>query len=313
MYIFKKKLIFFSYFGVDIINKRIIKNIKLYGTILALTISSYTISNKVIKSNKEFINSIVKEKNIEDLNDYVLQGICKVDDNYLITAYNSNRENNSIIYIFDSQLEKYRIREINTRSHVGGITYDPNNNNIWITDTNGTISAYDKNELLSTKKDVEAKFKNIYVGKELNNYYGTCSVAYITYNNNKLYVGNFNDKRNSIIKEYNILKNGMIEVDNYNKINLSEYVQGIAFYEDDDTKYLITSSSYGRLFYSKLKIYNYEDLELIKELKTKELMEEILVDDDKLITIYESNAIIYKKDERGKDIIISNIDKILTK
>ena len=38
-----------------------------------------------------------------------------------------------------------------------------------------------------------------------------------------------------------------------------------------------------------------------------------LVDDDKLITVYESNAKIYKKDERGKDIIISNIDKILTK
>lgn len=300
-------------FGDDIINKKVIKNLKIYGTILALTVSSYTISDRINNSNKEFINSIVKEQNIDDLNDYVLQGICKVDDNYLITAYNSNRVNNSIIYIFDSNLEKYRIREINTKSHVGGITYDPNHNNIWITDINGTISAYDKNELLSYKKDILPKFKNIYVGKELNNYYGTCSAAYITYDDNKLYIGNFNDRNNSIIKEYNILDNGMINIDDYNKIRISEYVQGIAFYEDNDSKYLIISSSYGRQLYSKLKIYNYDDLKLIKELKTKELMEEVLVDDDKLITVYESNAKIYKKDERGKDIIISNIDKILTK
>ena len=42
-------------------------------------------------------------------------------------------------------------------------------------------------------------------------------------------------------------------------------------------------------------------------------MEEIIVDDDKLVSLYESNAKIYKNNKHSTDIIISDMDKILTK
>ena len=87
----------------------------------------------------------------------------------------------------------------------------------------------------------------------------------------------------------------------------------VVFYEDGDNEYIITSSSYGRFFKSELKIYDSDTLELIKELKTKAMMEEVIVDEDKLITLYESNAKIYKSLKDNNDIIISDINKIITK
>ncbi len=294
-------------------NTKLIKNLKIFGTILVLTVSSYHISDKVINSNDLYISSIEQEQNIDELNDYVLQGLCKVDDKYLLTAYDSNKNKNSIIYILDEDLNNYKIKELDTNSHVGGITYDPIHNNIWVTDVNGTVSCYEKDEVFSHKSTISPKYKSIDVGDKLNNFYGDTSAAYITYNDNKLYIGNFNKKNKTIIKEYNIDEDGMIDISNYKSINISEYVQGIAFYEKDDKKYLITSSSYGRFFKSKLRIYDCNNYKELNEVTTKELMEEIIVDDDKLVSLYESNAKIYKNNKHSTDIIISDMDKILTK
>ena len=66
-------------------------------------------------------------------------------------------------------------------------------------------------------------------------------------------------------------------------------------------------------FKSKLKIYDADTLKIIKEITTKEMMEEVIIDEDKLITLYESNAKIYKKLKKSNDIIISDLNKILTK
>jgi len=294
-------------------NTKLVRNLKIFGTIVVLTVSSYNISDKIINSNELYTSSIEQEQNIDELNDYVLQGLCKVDDKYLLTAYDSKKDKNSIIYILDEDLKNYKTKELDTNSHVGGITYDPINENVWITDINGTISCYDKDEIFSYKRKINSKYKNIDVRDKLNNFYGDTSAAYITYNDNKLYIGNFNKKNKTIIKEYDINKDGTIDSNNYKSLNISEYVQGIAFYEKDNKKYLITSSSYGRFFKSKLRIYDCSNYEEINEVTTKELMEEIIIDNDKLVTLYESNAKIYKNNKHSADIIISDIDKILTK
>ena len=289
------------------------RRIQIFATVALLTISSYNISNKIIDNHQEFDNSIITEQNIDDLSDYVLQGLCKVEDKYLLTAYDYNHENNSIIYVLDEDLKHYKIKELDTTSHVGGITYDPNNELVWITDIDGTVSAYSKEEVLGYKYNIESKYKNIYVGDELDSFFGVCSAAYITYNDNKLYIGNFNTKGNTIIKEYDLLYNGMIDKTKYKKIKISSFIQGIAFYEKDDKKYLIVSTSYGRYFRSKLQIFDAKTLEKIKDINTKEMMEEVIIDDDKLVTLYESNAKIYSDNNKEADIIISDINKLLTK
>lgn len=147
----------------------------------------------------------------------------------------------------------------------------------------------------------------------LQNIFGDVSAAYITCHDDKLYVGNYNFKPKSIIKEYNILDDGMIDEEHYKKYNVSQFVQGITFYEKDGVNYLITSSSLGKFLPSRLQIYDFDTLEKVNEVKTQKMMEEILVDGDQLITLYESNAKIYKSNDNDKDIIIMDINKILTK
>ena len=196
---------------------------------------------------------------------------------------------------------------------MGGITYDHEHNNVWITDNDGCISAYDKDDILGNERYLKSKYKNIYVGDDLNNIFGDVSAAYITCHDNKLYVGNFHFGNNSVMKEYNILDDGMIDTDNCVKYNVSQFVQGVTFYEKDDKNYLITSSSFGKFLPSKLQIYDFDTMEKVNEIKTQKMMEEILVDGEQLITLYESNAKIYKSNDNDKDIIIMDINKVLTK
>lgn len=164
------------------------------------------------------------------------------------------------------------------------------------------------------------KYRNIYVGDYLENISGQKSVAYIKYYDEKLYLGNYNWKSKSILKEYEIDEYGNIN-HNYNIIKLPSFVQGISFYEEDDNKYLLVSSSTGKILPSTLKIFeynkgndNYQEKE-IKKYKTRPMMEELETDADKLILVYESNAKIYESiiNKSQNDIIKSNLNILIKK
>ena len=279
---------------------------------MVLSVSSYHVCDKVV-GTADFQYAIEREQNIDDLKDYVLQGLCKVDDKYLLSAYDYKHTDKSILYILDENLERYSIKELDTYSHVGGITYDPKNEIIWITDSEGVIVAYDKDEILSYRPLINSNCRRVYVGRELDNIFGECSAAYITYHDNKLYVGNFNTKGNTIIKEFKINEIGMINPFDYRSFNVAGFIQGITFYEGDDKNYLIVSSSFGKHFDSTLQVYDFDTLERVNRIKANEMMEEIIVDDNELVTIYESNAKVYKHHKKGTDIITLDINKILTK
>ena len=279
---------------------------------MILSVSSYHVCDKIV-GTADFQYAIEREQNIDDLKDYVLQGLCKVDDKYLLSAYDYKHTDKSILYILDENLERYSIKELDTYSHVGGITYDPKNEIIWITDSEGVIVAYDKDEILSYRPLINSNCRRVYVGRELDNIFGECSAAYITYHDDKLYVGNFNTKGNTIIKEFKINEIGMINPFDYRSFNVAGFIQGITFYEEDDKNYLIVSSSFGKHFDSTLQVYDFDTLERVNRIKANEMMEEIIVDDNELVTIYESNAKVYKRHKKGTDIITLDINKILTK
>ena len=204
---------------------------------------------------------------------------------------------------------------------MGGITYDDRNELIWITDNNATISSYKKEDVLNFEENILYKYRNIYVGDYLENISGQRSVAYIKYYDEKLYLGNYNWKSKSILKEYEIDEYGNIN-HNYKIIKLPSFVQGISFYEEeDDNKYLLVSSSTGKILPSTLKIFeynegndNYQEKE-IKKYKTRPMMEELETNDDKLILVYESNAKIYESiiNKSQNDIIKSNLNILIKK
>ena len=237
-----------------------------------------------------------------------------------MTAYNSIKDNYSKIYILDKDFNRVTEKELDTTSHVGGITYDDRNELIWITDNNATISSYKKEDVLNLEEDRLYKYRNIYVGDYLDNISGQKSVAYIKYYDGRLYLGNYNWKRKSILKEYKIDEYSNID-HKYKIIKLPSFVQGISFYEEDDNKYLLVSSSTGKVLPSTLKIFeydeekdNYQENEIIKY-KTRPMMEELETNDDKLILVYESNAKIYESiiNKSQNDIIKSNLNILIKK
>ena len=319
MYIFKEVILLFYSEGDNINKKKLIKNIKIYGTILILSTSTFKLVDNNIYSYDNFNKTIESEHNINELDSYVLQGVCKVDEYYLVTAYNSIKDNYSKIYILDNNFNKVNEKKLDTTSHVGGITYDDRNKMIWITDNNGTISSYKKEDVLNEEQKIY-KNRNIYVGDHLENISGQRSVAYIKYYDKKLYLGNYNWKNKSILKEYKIDEFGNID-HKYKIIKLPSFVQGVSFYEENDNKYLLISSSTGKILPSTLKIFeyledndNYQENELIKY-KTRPMMEELETNEDKLILVYESNAKIYESiiNKSQNDIIKTNLNKLIKK
>lgn len=234
------------------------------------------------------------------LNTFVLQGICLIDDYVFITAYDDKREQNSKIMIFkDKKLEHET--NLNTKSHVGGICFDNIHNIIWITDSRGTISGYEYEDIIKNDK-AYPKYKKIKVINEHINIYGNNATAFITYFNNKLYVGNYHKRKYSAIIEYNIQDNGLIDLDSYRVIKGLDFVQGIFFYEDGDNTYLLASSSFI-LKKSLIKIFNYNDkiTDLSKEVaiasyKMGPMLEQIAIDKNKILyAVFESNALKFKK------------------
>ena len=234
------------------------------------------------------------------LNTFVLQGICLINDYIFITAYDDKREQNSKIMIFkDKKLEHET--DLNTKSHVGGICFDNIHNIIWITDSSGTISGYEYEDIIKNDK-AYPKYKKIKVINEHINIYGNNATAFITYFNNKLYVGNYHKQKYSAIIEYNIQDNGLIDLDSCRVIKGLDFVQGIFFYEDDGNTYLLASSSFI-LKKSLIKVFKYNDdiTDLGKEMavasyKMGPMLEQIAIDKSKILyAVFESNALKFKK------------------
>ena len=242
--------------------------------------SEFNISRKESALLKlDFFNAI--------LNTFVLQGICLIDDYVFITAYDDKKEQNSKIMIFKDK-ELIHETDLNTKSHVGGICFDNSHNIIWITDSSGTISGYEYEDIIKNTK-AYPKYKKLKVIKEHINIYGNNATAFITYFNNKLYVGNYHKRKYSAIIEYNIKDDGLIDLESYRVIKGLDFVQGIFFYEENDKTYLLASSSFI-LKKSIIKVFNYTDkiTDLSSEIaiasyKMGPMLEQIAIDKNKIL------------------------------
>lgn len=293
-----------------------LKNVKQGFNYLSLALSV-----KKNNKNKERIildiNNVDKSFNINNLNDYILQGLTKADKYILITAYSSKKKN-SKVFIYDDKYNFINETVLYNKAHVGGITYDNKNKYIWITDTKGTISGYKLDDIIKAKDEVKPIYKQIDVSNKLINIYGNKATAYIAYFDNKIYVGNFNKGSVSYLKSFIVDKEGTINIDLENIIGSVPASQGITFYQNDNNTYLFVSSSFGLHIPSQIKIYKYHDD--IKDLKDEPyinlvlppMLEQIYVDDNKLLAVFESNAEKYKsKRNNTPDFIEISLDYII--
>ncbi len=232
---------------------------------------------------------------------YIFQGITKVEEMYLITAY--KKGSNSIIFIYDNDFDLIRRTHLYNNAHVGGICYD-DDSTIYITDKHGTISAYDLNEVLNNDL-VYPKKEKVDVSDKLINIFGQTACAYIQHHRDLLFLGNFNKKEKSILKIYKESKLGkefkVIE-------DFAPLVQGITL----NDKYLLVSSSFGALNKSIVSIYEYDkefNLELKTRIKLPPMLEQIHLDHNELICLFEINS--YIKKNKYDDILILDMAQLL--
>ncbi len=239
------------------------------------------------------------------------QGVTIMNDYILITCYDYNNYNNSLVYVLNKDNHIINIVDLGMKSHVGGIVYDDIHNLIWIPDDNGTLNAYNSKDFL-TKKIVTPiySFNNISEGLKdyLNN--NKNEIAYLCINNNILYIGSFGRYNNAIIKSFNIKEeNDSITLEYLNTLKAPNLVQGMDFYTINNEKYLILSTSLGTNNNSNLEIYKFsEEITDINKMEKRSIIlppmaEQITINKNNLYIVFESNASKYIDSEIKVDKI----------
>lgn len=248
------------------------------------------------KSSKELIRDNTRSSlskidlNIQD--NYVPQGICTIKDLILVTMYDSTHKLNSKVCIIkDGNIIHTTL--LDNKAHVGGLCYDDIHDNIWITDRSGTISCYEYQDIINND-EVSAKYKKVQISG-LINISGYKAVGYITYFNNRLYMGNYNIGAYSKLYSYELNKDGSINLDSIREYNSYSFTQGIAFIELDSKILAFISSSYG-INKSMIRIVDLNTNKVLYKVKMPPMLEQITFNENKnLLALFESNAKIYRK------------------
>ena len=269
-----------------------------------------------------FSDSIINSLNIPFMNRFVPQGLTIIDEKILISAYDFFGNNKSRIYVIDMNGQLLNVCDLDIVAHVGGIAYDIDHNLVWVSNTNGKVNAYSPYTILNNNK-ASAKYKDLDLGHDLINYKNDPAISYLTYYDNKLYVGNYTKNNNGTLKEYNITINrdNKASLKLNNKYNVPSLIQGVTFYDYNDNRFIIFSRSYGLNTPSILQIFKFDKdkndyLEndtncCVYEAPT--MMEQIVTYDDELYTIYESGSTPYSSFsyDPTNSVHISDINKLV--
>ena len=262
----------FNYLNKKITEKKIVDVLAdNYKSNLSNNMEDTNYISSDLNFNKEYVesNNLDYSKIMDD--GYIQQGYTIVGGTYpsiLITAYKKGEL--SRIYIFERETGKYEgFITLPNKNHVGGITYDPLNDILFITVSNGTISTYDYSVLMKTLDNANDITDDVHIdlSKKVNSNLAIIEndinvmqqASTLTFYNNALYSIDFGYEGVMVKTEYNVVDNMVVSTNNtYYSLDNSKCVQGMAFYEDNNDTYLVLSSSLG-VIDSKLTIYKKVD------------------------------------------------------
>lgn len=163
------------------------------------------------------------------------QGICFAKNYLLVTAYDLKDEENSVIYVMNKDSKKLLTTLVlPTDAHVGGICYD--GTYLWLT-TGSKASALKMKDVVSA---VASGKKYSFV-----DFFDVCklgiSASYITYYDDKLWVGTYNELQTTYMYSYQIDDfDTSLALEKVDTVKMPTRVQGVSFTEDG---YLILSRS----------------------------------------------------------------------
>ncbi len=236
----------------------------------------------------------------------------------MITAYNKDGEN-SRIYIYNSQTGEFEGKIVlDNKDHVGGATFDSENQILYVTSSEGRVNSYDyqivTKMIEQAKDDFDGPYtvdmtkydRSIY---NIENTIETKSEASsnsitkqdgmdsIFYYDGYLYSCTYAGTGKLIRTEMEIEKDprtqevtNIIEKETTTIGSLPSAVQGIAFCEENGTNYLITASSAANMS-SRLKIFEISDEGNLIDKGTKVVshkgLEGIYINDGSITGIFE--------------------------
>ncbi len=279
------------------------------------TEAKYFADEAAFKGSAAYINIGFFKENVNYKKSYIIPGLINTNvggfqsttmcpqsitfaKNYLlITAYDLSDEELSVIYVMDKKTkELLTTLVLPTDAHVGGICYD--GKSVYLT-TGSKVSALWYSDITAAVKSGKPSV-NV-------NFHSVCKVgisaSYITYYNDKLWVGSYNELKSTKLYSYYIDDfDTYVTLTKSDAITMPTRVQGIAFTQEG---YLLMSRScqlykglrgYMRQIDVYLPEFSEEDsgsMDLGSSLKTVEvpsMNEGIAIDGKYVYVLYESAA-----------------------
>lgn len=251
------------------------------------------------------------------------QGVVRVEDYLLISAYSHDHAYQSVLYVLDAKSRNYlKTIVLNGIPHVGGIAYDTQHKNIWLCSVSdekkGQVAAIHLKTL--EKYDFEKQVEPIKYDQIVD--LGDIDEAsFLTYHKKALYIGFFDKNHDGLLTRYDIDAKGLFDKDYGSTIKISSSenlsmpektypidskIQGITFYGDK----VLLSHSYGPKN-SRLLVFNHGqninlDTEAIYTLETPPYLEQIYAYNDTLYMVFESATSLYRKNDK-----ITHVDHVL--
>ena len=253
------------------------------------------------------------------------QGLCVTEDYIFISAYcaaekyikeleenkdygsnadklvseKSHKTHNSVIYILDRESGEY-IKNIvlPDSNHVGGLATD--GKVIYI------AKSSDKQVSIITLKSIEKALKTKSQSVKISYDYTVdcgCTASFVTYFDNKLWVGVFNEESNGALKGFTVDKK-TYKLTEKLTVEIPAKANGACFAELDGEVCLAVSTSYGRKNVSQLYLcgisdYGTKDMLVTEKAKyiLPPLAQNICIFDGKVYSVYESAATCYSQVE----------------
>lgn len=253
---------------------------------------------------------ITTNVNGQSCGNMTIQGLEYSNGYMFITAYCSEKEHNSVIYVVQASTHQYITTLVtHTKSHLGGITYA--NGNLWLCsgyNNNGKAILYyydyeDINEAINYAKthsslksiDIsEYKRGQVYLdSQDKNSFISTC--------NGYLCVGEYHDLSDMfdddpVMAFYVPIPANGTTLEAVAKIEIPENIQGIEFYKQGSTNYMFFSQSCTTIFDSSAYVYKIKDKKVTytREITLPCMSEGIAVYNGKVYVAYESSAEQYR-------------------
>ena len=238
----------------------------------------------------------------------VPQGICIAGEYMLITAYDREKRQNSVIYVLsgenDQKWKYVTAIVLPDRNHVGGIAFD--GENIWIAkSTSGYLSVFSLKEV---EKAVLSGEDSYLLEKYTENVYCGVTASFVTWYRDRLWVGTYRSGFNpGKLTCYRPVRteNGF-QLQKTCSLDIPALAQGVAFLEEDGGTFMVLSTSGGRYRDSVIFLYeagirgNQVSLSLQEKYHFPPMSEELVSDGESVYILFESAATCYSTENYRK-------------